>query len=111
VNTGTRREKIEAMLVDDPQDNMLRYMLAMELDKAAEHDRSLELFAGLMAETPPHVPAFLMAGQQLTKLNRIDEARTTLREGIEAARTQGDSHAAGEMAEFLAQLGSMGSTP
>ena len=62
MNTGSRREKIEAMLVDDPKDNMLRYMLAMELEKAAEHDRSLELFAGLMAESPPHVPAFLMAG-------------------------------------------------
>ena len=49
-----------------------------------------------------------MAGQQLLNLNRIDEARTALREGIEAARTQGNSHAAGEMAEFLAELGSAG---
>jgi len=108
MNAGTRREKIEAMLAADPADPMLRYMLAMELDKAEEHDRSLELFAGLMADDSPHVPAFLMAGQQLVKLNRIDEARTALREGIEAARTQGDSHAAGEMAEFLAQLGKAG---
>lgn len=105
MNEVSRREKIEAMLADDPTDTMLRYMLAMELDKAAEHDRSLELFAGLMADRPPHVPAFLMAGQQLVKLNRIDEARTALRDGIEAARTQGNSHAAGEMAEFLTQLG------
>jgi len=96
------------MLTSDPKDSMLRYMLAMELDKSDEHDRSLELFAGLMADSPPHVPAFLMAGQQLVKLNRIDEARTTMREGIEAARTQGNSHAAGEMAEFLAELGSAG---
>ena len=108
MNAVSRREKIEAMLANDPADNMLRYMLAMELDKAAQHDRSLELFAGLMADSPPHVPAFLMAGQQLVKLSRIEEARTALREGIEAARTQGDSHAAGEMAEFLAQLGSVG---
>jgi thioredoxin-like negative regulator of GroEL len=108
MNTVSRREKIEAMLANDPADNMLRYMLAMELDKSAEHDRSLELFASLMADSPPHVPAFLMAGQQLVKLDRIEAARTTLRDGIEAARTQGNSHAAGEMAEFLAQLGSEG---
>jgi hypothetical protein len=108
MNAGSRREKIEAMLADDPSDTMLRYMLAMELDKAAEHDRSLELFAGLMADSPPHVPAFLMAGQQLVKLSRLDEARTALREGIGAARAHGDSHAAGEMAEFLTQLGSAG---
>lgn len=108
MNDVSRREKIEAMLANDPTDKMLRYMLAMELDKVAEHQRSLELFDGLMADIPPHVPAFLMAGQQLIKLNRIDDARTALRSGIEAARTQGDSHAAGEMAEFLAQLGSAG---
>lgn len=108
MNAVSRREKIEAMLAGDPGDTMLRYMLAMELDKGEEHDRSLELFASLMADSPPHVPAFLMAGQQLVKLGRTDEARAALREGIEAARGQGNSHAAGEMAEFLAQLGTMG---
>jgi len=107
MNPVSRRDKIEAMLADDPGDAMLRYMLAMELDKAAEHDRSLELFAGLMADRPPHVPAFLMAGQQLVKLGRVDEARAALRDGIEAARAQGNSHAAGEMAEFLAQMGNV----
>jgi hypothetical protein len=41
-----------------------------------------------------------MAGQQLTRLGRIAEARAVLRDGIEAARTQGDLPAAGEMSEF-----------
>ena len=103
----TRRSKIEAMLTDDPQDTMLRYMLAMELEKDGEHDRSLELFAQLRTESPPHIPAFFMAAQQLTRLDRIEEARTILRDGIEQARTQGDSHAAGEMSEFLQGLGSL----
>ena len=49
-----------------------------------------------------------MSGQQLARLNRIAEARTVLRDGIEEARRQGDSHAAGEMSEFLASLGSLG---
>ena len=47
-----------------------------------------------------------MAAQQLAKLNRIEDARRHLREGIDNARTQGDTHAAGEMSEFLASLGS-----
>ena len=34
----TRREKIEAMLADDPRDVFLRYSLAMELDKEGAHD-------------------------------------------------------------------------
>ncbi len=101
----SRREKIEAMLADDPGDVFLRYSLAMELDKEGDHDASLARFAELAQNDPAYVPAFFMAGQQLTRLGRVDEARTVLRQGIAAARTQGDAHAAGEMSEFLASLG------
>ena len=101
----SRREKIEAMLADDPGDVFLRYSLAMELDKGGDHEASLARFAELTRDSPPYVPAFFMAGQQLARLGRLAEARTILRAGIEAARVQGDSHAAGEMGEFLASLG------
>ena len=106
--TATRRQKIEAMLVDDPRDIFLRYSLAMELEKDSEHEASLVQFRELMQEQPPYVPAFFRAGQQLTRLNRIEEARAVLRDGIENARAQGDSHAAGELSEFLASLGALG---
>ncbi|HEY4235546.1 MAG TPA: hypothetical protein VGM76_19090 [Lacipirellulaceae bacterium] len=102
---ASRREKIEAMLADDPGDTFLRYSLAMELDKEGDHAASLVRFAELTHDRPPYVPAFFMAGQELARLDRIEEARTVLRNGIEAARTQGDAHAAGEMSEFLASLG------
>lgn len=108
VTTPTRREKFEAMLATDPQDQFLRYALAMEYEKEGEHERSLEFLRGLMADDPPHVPSFFMAGQHLTKQDRIAEARDVLRAGIEQARQQGNAHAAGEMSEFLAGLGSLG---
>lgn len=102
----SRKERIEAMLADDPRDTFLRYSLALELDKEGEHERSLELLRGLMGESPGYVPAFFMSAQQLARIGRIEDARTALREGIEQARQQGDAHAAGEMSEFLANLGS-----
>ena len=105
---SSRRQKIEAMLADDPQDPFLRYSLAMELDKEGDHEASQEQFEQLMRSSPPYVPAFFMAAQQAARLGQTNEARTVLREGIEAARLQGDSHAAGEMSEFLASLGSRG---
>jgi thioredoxin-like negative regulator of GroEL len=101
----TRREKIEAMLADDPGDTFLRYSLAMELDKEGRHDESLAGLSELTRDDPPYVAAFFMAGQQLTRLGRIEDARGVLRAGIEAARMQNDAHAAGEMSEFLASLG------
>jgi tetratricopeptide (TPR) repeat protein len=104
----SRREKIEAMLADEPRDTFLRYSLAMELEKEGDHDASLAKFNELTRDDPPYVPAFFMAAQQLAKLDRINEARSYLRDGIEVARTQGNAHAAGEMSEFLASLGSAG---
>jgi hypothetical protein len=103
-----RRQKIEAMLADDPQDTFLRYSLAMELRSEGEHQRSLVLLDELIGETPPCIPAFFMAAQQLVDLDRLDEARGYLRLGIDQARGHGDTHAAAEMSELLASLGDYG---
>ena len=105
---STRREKIEAMLEDDPMDVFLRYSLAMEFDKEGDHESSLERLTELIEGDPPYVPAFFMAGQQLARMGRIEKARDVLRVGIDVARDQGDAHAAGEMSEFLASLGALG---
>lgn len=102
----TRREKIEAMLQAEPQDEFLRYSLACEYDNEERYDESRQLFAGLMSDG--HVASFLRAAQLLAKLDEIDSARTVLRTGIELARDKGESHAAGEMGELLAGLGALG---
>ena len=106
--SATRRTKIEAMLADEPADQFLRYSLAMELEKEAEHEASLHHLSTLQRDANPYVPAFFMAAQQLARLGRVVEARSALRGGIEEARRQGDTHAAAEMAEFLAGLGRSG---
>ena len=106
--TTTRRMKIEAMLKDDPQDVFLRYSLALEMESGDEWEAGLEILEQLARETPPYVPAFHMAGQHLVKYGRIDDARRALREGIEAARAAGTSHAAAEMSELLMSLGEAG---
>ncbi len=99
-----RREKLEAMLADDPQDQLLRYMLAMELDKEGDHDRSLSSLEGLMNDDKPYVPAFLMAGQQLTRLARTADARAAFQRGIDEAQEQGEAHAFEELKRFLSEL-------
>ena len=104
----SRREKIEAMLIDDPSDTFLRYSLAMELRSEGDHDASILQLRELTKDSPPYVPAFFMAAQQLAELDRIDDARSFLREGIEEARRQGNQHAAAEMSELLSSLGALG---
>jgi predicted Zn-dependent protease len=106
---ASRREKIEALLKEEPRDQFLRYGLAVEYDNEERADEALQIFRGLMRDQPPHVASFFRGAQLLVKLGEIEDARAALRDGIEIARQQGDLHAAGEMGELLASLGLLGS--
>ena len=101
----TRREKIETLLRDDPSDIFLRYSLALEMESGGEWEACIEILEDLGRATPAYVPALQMAGQFLEARGRSEEARSALREGIEAARGQGNAHAASEMSELLMSLG------
>lgn len=96
------------MLADDPQDTFLRYSLAMECRGLGQTDEATSLFRGLMGDSPPHVQAFFMLAQMEAENGRVEPARETLRNGIDQARLQNDAHAAAEMSELLASLGSLG---
>ena len=104
----SRREKIEALLAEEPGDVFLRYSLALELEGEGRWEEGLEILETLARGTPPYVPAFHMAARHLVARGRIEEARRALREGIDAARAQGEAHAAGEMSELLMSLGEFG---
>lgn len=108
MTTPSRRERLEAMLAENPTDTFLRYGLAMELQKEDRNDECLQRLDELARDDAPYVPAYFMAGQLLVRLHRVDEARAYLRNGIEEARRQGNLHAAGEMSELLASLGALG---
>ena len=103
--TQSRREKIEEMLKDEPEDTFLRYSLAMEMTSEGENEGALGLFGELCRLDPPHVPAFFRSAQILADQEKVAEAREFLREGIDAARAQNDLHSAAEMGEMLADLG------
>lgn len=104
----TRRERIEAMLANEPQDQFLRYGLAIELENEGNFAEAALLFASLRSDPEPHVASFLRGAQLLVRMDEIEEARAVLRSGIEIARSRGEMHPAGEMAELLTSLGSLG---
>ncbi len=101
-----RMAQIEAMLADDPDDAFLRYGLAMEHASCGDDAECANVLRDLIVRTAaqPYIPAFLMCGQALARLDRTDEACSVLRHGIEAARASGDTHAMGEMQGLLASV-------
>jgi tetratricopeptide (TPR) repeat protein len=100
----TRKEQIEDLLKEDPNDPFLRYGLAMEYVSAGADGGAVRCFRELLAVAPDYVPAYLQAGQALTRLGQTDEARDVFRQGIAEAQRQNNLHALGEMQEMLANL-------
>src|SRR5262249_4406899 len=101
----SRKEQIEEMLAQEPDDAFLRYGLAMEYVSAGQDEEAVRQFAELSRRNPDYVAAYLQAGQGRARLGREEEAREVLRTGITVANRTGDAHAAGEMGGLLAALG------
>jgi hypothetical protein len=95
-----RMNQLEAMLAETPNDDELRYFLAMEHLSAGDESTGVTKLREITANGT-YVPAFLQAGQLLNRLGKVAEACAVLRNGIEAARQQRNDHALGEMQVLL----------
>jgi predicted Zn-dependent protease len=100
----SRKQQIEEMLAEDPNDPFLRYGLAMEYVSAGQDEEAVRCFQELLQTSPDYVPGYMQAGRALARLNRLQEARALFQTGIATAGKQGDQHAAEEMAGFLEGL-------
>ena len=100
----TRKQQIEEMLAEEPNDPELRYALAMEFVSAGQDESAVRSFQELNAASPDYVPAYFHLAKALGRLGRTDEAREVARRGIVTAGTRGDLHAAEELGALLDSL-------
>ena len=96
---------LEKLTSEGSKDPFAWYGLALEYRNLDRAEDALRTFETLRATTPDYVPMFLMCGQLLEKMGRIDDAKAWLEAGIAAAKKKGDSHALGELEGALAALG------
>lgn len=101
---SNRRQFLEEMLAETPDDPELRYAMAMEEVSMGDHVAAVTRFRELTTGSIPHVPAFLMGAQSLMKMGKTTEAIELLRAGVAAAQTQNNQHAMGEMQGMIDSL-------
>jgi predicted Zn-dependent protease len=92
------------ILVQDPNNILARYGLAMEYANSGQPDRALGEFGKLLSTNPDYAAGYFMAAQTLVKANRPEDAKQMLRDGIAAAQRKRDSHAQSEMQAMLDEL-------
>ncbi len=101
----TRLELLKQLVEQNPTDGFTRYGLALEYANAGDLTEALAQFNELLRHNPNYAYGYFQRGKALEKLGRTEEARTTYREGIEAAGRAGDAHARGEIQGALDLLG------
>ena len=100
-----RLAMLTEILAQNPTDTFARYGLAMEYSSQGDIKKSLEEFGKRLSAHPDYAAGYFMAAQTLMKVDRGEEAKTMLADGISAARRSGNSHAQAEMQAMLDELG------
>jgi predicted Zn-dependent protease len=95
---------LSEILLQDPNNALARYSLAMERANVGETDASLAEFDALLTAHPDYTAGYFMAAQTLAKAGRNADAAAKLHSGLESARRTGNSHAEREMQEMLDTL-------
>ena len=93
------------ILSQNPSDAFARYGLALEYSNTGDVGRALEEFGKLLVAHPDYTAGYFMAAQALARVERLEDAKKMLADGIASAKRTGNSHAQSEMEGMLADLG------
>ncbi|HTT32189.1 MAG TPA: hypothetical protein VMH48_01190 [Methylomirabilota bacterium] len=100
----SRRQLLEEIVAQKPNDAFSRYGLALECDRDGDASAADENFRALIERNPDYIPGFQMYGQFLVREERKEEARKILTAGMAAASKAGNQHARSEMEALLDEL-------
>ncbi|MGB5623995.1 MAG: tetratricopeptide repeat protein [Gammaproteobacteria bacterium] len=98
------RQNLEAMLARGQDSALLRFTLGNEYLKTGAYDNALEHLQRAVSLEPGYSAAWRQLGKAAQSGGHHARARQAWRDGIAAARAQGDVQAAKEMTVFLRRL-------
>jgi len=100
----SRRQMLEEMVAQKPEDPFSRYGLALECMNSGDSTAADQHFRVLIERNAGYIPGFQMYGQFLAREGRMEDARKVLSSGIAAADKAGNQHARAEMEALLNDL-------
>ena len=100
----SRKDMVLQMLKKEPNDLFLNYALAMELVGIEDYENAELQLQKTLSLNNNYLPCYYQLGQVLEKLNHTDKAISFYKQGVELAKTQGNTKAIGELNEALWML-------
>jgi tetratricopeptide (TPR) repeat protein len=96
-----RIDQLRALLDKTPADADIMYMLAQEHGGTGEYQEAVAWYEQCLETDPTYSYAYFHKARAQLAMLRKDEARQTLRDGIEIATQEEDAHALGELEQEL----------
>jgi tetratricopeptide (TPR) repeat protein len=101
---GGRLATLRTFAEQRPQDPFPHYALALELKGAGLAEDAWNVLQALIARHPDYIPSYAPAGELLTQLGRLDEARAVYGQGVQACARGNDAHTRGNLEAALEAL-------
>jgi Tfp pilus assembly protein PilF len=102
---GQRLQQLQKMLEGEPNDAFVLYGIALEYKKANDATSAVDYLNRAIQADPGYCYAYFQRGQVYEVMGEIESAKTSYREGIEAAGKKGDDHARSELQGALDMIG------
>src|SRR3954464_11495 len=100
-----RIEQFRKMAQDDPDNELGHFRLGQLLMEDGQFDEAARSFQKTLVLSPAFSKVYHLLAQCQIKLDRRDEAVTTLKEGFKIADQRGDKMPRDDMAKLLTELG------
>jgi tetratricopeptide (TPR) repeat protein len=100
----TRLEQLQNMLQASPGDAFLVFAIAKEYEKNGALQDALLHYERLAEKDPEYVGLYYHYGKLLERLNKMDEALSVYKKGVDTALRAGDRHAAAELQGALMEI-------
>jgi Flp pilus assembly protein TadD len=83
--TASRIEALEQLLVQNPEDTTLHYMLGNEYFNAQEYDQAVTALRRYLSLADDEGAAYRLLAQSLDRLGKPEEARRAYQDGLAVA--------------------------
>lgn len=96
---GTERlEQIRTLLHDEPDDDFLRYAMALELRRVGRPEEAIAVLEQLAVSSPEHIPTYYQLAALLAENGRMADAMAACEAGMLRCTVAADRRTRGELA-------------
>jgi tetratricopeptide (TPR) repeat protein len=94
---SSRLDQLLIMLNETPQDDFLRYAVAVEYSAAGNNTEAISRIESLIADKPDYLGAYYKLGQLHEQNGSVEKALDVYRRGAEVAKKQNNTKTLGEI--------------